>query len=106
MKHHVVLFDWGLYPSLASGTEIVGIAHSPEKAKEILATASVDEKAYAKKHDWEVLVDSDVEFSARDISDGNNEYAHFYIKEVDATDDDVAYDCSTLLNKGDVVNEN
>ena len=93
MKHYVVLFDWALYLALASGTDIVGIAHSLEKAKEILATASADEKAYAKKHDWEVLINSDVEFSARDISDGNNEYAHFYIKEVDAIDDDTAYDC-------------
>ena len=85
MKHYVVLFDYGISAYAFdnfNGIEIVGVAHTLEEAKEILAKESIEEKTYAMKHDWEILEDSDIEFDAGEAGNYVEEHAHFYIKEV------------------------
>lgn len=93
MKHYVVLLDWAVDNMGAKGVSITGVAHSLDKAKELFAKVVVDEKKYAKEHDWTIYVDSDDEFDAGEDGSYDAEHAHFYIEEVDAIDDDTAYDC-------------
>ena len=64
------------------GVNITGVAHSLEEAKEIFAKAVVDEKAYAKEHNWHIYEDSDVCFDAGEEGFYNAEHTRFYIEEV------------------------
>lgn len=83
MKHYVVLYDWSVENKfIANGIEVVGVAHSLEEAKKMLAEAATDEKAYAEKYEWEIFEDSDVEFDAGESGNYDAEHAHYFIKEV------------------------
>lgn len=84
MKHYVVMCDYALTDGdTYHGVGVTGVTHSLEKAKEMLAKASIGEKEYANEHDWEILVNTDVEFCAcKDIGCYEAEHAHFYIEEV------------------------
>ena len=82
MKHYIVIFDWAAEKLCSNGIEISGVAHSMEEAKEILASASADEREYAKEHGYTVYADTDVEFDAGEDGYYVSEHAHFYIQEV------------------------
>lgn len=83
MEHYVVMCDWAISDSFVNtGVDIAGIAHSLEEAKEIFAKAVVDEKQYAKEHNWIIYEDSDVEFDAGEEDNYTEEHAHFFIQEV------------------------
>lgn len=85
MTHFVVVYDYSIEGLSSSGipvrdTDIVGITHTLEEAKVLLSEASTDEKQYAQENNWDILVDTDVEFNAGEPGNHENEYAHYYIK--------------------------
>lgn len=84
MKHYVVLCDLAVRFSngISYETHVTGVAHTFEEAKEILATASTEEKEYAYEHNWDIQEDSDVCFCAGEQGNYDDEHAHFYIEEV------------------------
>lgn len=82
MKHYVVIFDWAAEKICSSGIEISGVTHSLEEAKAILASASADEREYAKEHGYTIYADTNVEFDAGEDGYYEAEHAHFYIVEV------------------------
>jgi proteasome lid subunit RPN8/RPN11 len=85
MTHFVVVYDYSVtgfssFEVLVRDTNIVGITHTLEEAKVLLSEASADEKQYAQENNWDILVDTDVEFKAGEPGNHENEYAHYYIK--------------------------
>ena len=108
MKHYVVIHDYAAesgenHQDVSSGTEIVGVVHSLKKAKEKLATASADEKQYAKEHGWVIHVDTDSAFAAGEKDNYDREHCDFYIEEVDEETDDIAI--SEVLKKIDKIED-
>lgn len=84
MKHYVVLCEIAVRFSngTAHETHVSGVGHTIEEAKEILATASVEEKEYAYEHNWEIQENSDICFCAGEQGNYDEEHVHFYIEEV------------------------
>ena len=82
MKHYVIIFDYAIDKTYSNGIEICGVTHSLDEAKEILATASADEKEYAKEHGYTIYTDTDMEFDAGEDGYYASEHAHYYIEEV------------------------
>lgn len=104
MKHYVILFDYASESGeISFGTEIAGIAHSPEDAKAKFAKVSADEKQYAKENGWVINVDSDEEFAAGERDNYDREHAHFYIKEVDEAVDSIV--ANEVVGKIDRIEE-
>ena len=108
MKHYVIIHDYAAesgknHDDVSSGTEIVGIAHSHDKAKEKLAKASADERQYAKENGWVVQVDSDEAFAAGEANNYDREHTDFYIEEI-AEDTDIAVP-SEVLDKIDKIED-
>ena len=81
MKYYVVLCNWSLL-SGEFGTDIIGIAHSLEEAREIFDKAVIDYKANAEYNNWEIYEDSDVEFDAGAKSYYRLEHTNLYIEGV------------------------
>ena len=83
MKHYVVLCDWAVDNGVQEqGVNITGVAHTLNEAKNIFAKAVVDEKEYAREHNWKIYEDSDVCFDAGEDGYYNAEHVCFYIEEV------------------------
>lgn len=100
MKHYVILHDYAAEDihGITSGDIVVaGVAHTPKEAGEKLASASNDERQYAKERGWEIFEDSSTEFDAGEEGNYTAEHSHYYIKEVD--------DSCEVTNTTDILNK-
>lgn len=62
MKHFVIVNDWA--NDYECGTNVIGVAHSLEEAKEIFNTHLVEEKNYAEEHGYTIYDDYETVFDA------------------------------------------
>lgn len=82
MKHYVVLYDVAIDGIGLDETHVIGISHTLEKAKAILADSAADEKEYAAEHGWAIYADNEDEFDAGEDGFYATEHAHYYIEEI------------------------
>ena len=76
MSHYVVVFFW--HTKEGADTEIIGVYHTLDDAKEIFKKYVEAEIPYAKEDEYEIYQHTDVIFEA-----GNEEgYEKFYIQGV------------------------
>ena len=62
MKHYVIVNDWA--NEYESGTNVLGVTHSLEEAKEIFNTYVDNEREYARENNWEIFEDTDTVFES------------------------------------------
>lgn len=63
MNHYVVIFDFVL-DSMEGSTDILGVTHTFEEAKEIFDKNVQSEKEYAQEHEWTVWENNESCFDA------------------------------------------
>ena len=72
MKHFVIVKDWA--NEYESGTTILGVTHSIEKAKDIFNESLADEKRYAAEHGFIIYDDCETVFYAGYANNHTNLY--------------------------------
>jgi hypothetical protein len=82
MKHYVVLYDVAVDGIGLDEAHAIGVAHTLEEARAILAMKSDDEKEYSKEHGWAIYADNVDEFDAGEDGFYASEHAHYYIEEI------------------------
>ena len=63
MNHYVVIFDFVL-DSMEGSTDVLGVAHTFEEAKEIFDKNVKSEREYAREHGWIIYEDNETCFDA------------------------------------------
>lgn len=81
MKHFVVLNDWSF--DYESGTTVLGVTHSVEKARQLFDKFTSREKKYAKDHGYFVYNDSEYDFDAGESGSYAQNHTRVYIEEVE-----------------------
>lgn len=82
-KHYVVVLDWASDRAGEQGTDILGVAHSMDKAKEIFAEHIDKERGLADGNGWKVYTDNDTCFDAGEDGYYNRDHARLFIREVE-----------------------
>ena len=80
MKHFVVVQNWA--SGYDSDSDVAGVAHTLEKAKEIFAGIAKTEKKFAKDSGYTIYEDSDVLFDAGKEGYYIEDHTKVYIQEV------------------------
>ena len=80
MKHYVIVNDWA--NEYESGTNILGVTHSLEEAKEIFNESLADEKQYAKEHGFTIYDDCETVFDAGEEGYYRNNHTNLYIQMI------------------------
>jgi hypothetical protein len=80
MKHFVIICEWA--SGCERGTNVVGVEHSLEEAKEVLSRSLADERQYAKEEGLEIYADCDTEFDAGEDGNYTENHVYLYIQTV------------------------
>lgn len=80
MKHYVVFLEWASEGD--NGSNILGVAHSLEEAKQIFNETVEEEKQLAEESGWEIYEDTDVEFDTGEDGYYCTNHSRLYIQEV------------------------
>lgn len=80
MKHYVVLIEWSTEGDC--GSNILGVAHSLDEAKEIFNDTVEEERQLAEDNGWEIYEDTDVIFDAGEDGFYCSNHSKTYIQGV------------------------
>lgn len=80
MKHYVIVNDWA--NEFENGTNILGVVHSLEEAKEIFNEQLVEEREYAAEHNFEIYDDCETVFDAGEDGNYVSNHSYLYIQMV------------------------
>ena len=80
MKHYVIVNDWA--NEYESGTNVLGVTHSLEEAKEIFNESLADEKQYAKEHGFTIYDDCETVFDAGEEGHYVSNHTYLYIQMI------------------------
>lgn len=82
--YYLVMYDYAISDLIggsSSGTEVSAICSTLKEAKKALKKASLDERKYAKEHNWHIFADNSLVFDAGEKSCYEAEHSTFYIKK-------------------------
>jgi phosphoribosyl-dephospho-CoA transferase len=80
MKHYVVVLNWATEGD--NGSNVLGVAHTLEEAKEIFDETFKEEKDLAENNGWKIYEESDKVFDAGEDGYYHDNYTKLYIQEV------------------------
>ena len=80
MKHFVVVNEWA--SEYECGSNVLGVAHSLEEAKEIFNTNVAEEVEYASIHEYTIYDHCETVFDAGDDSGYIGNHTRLYIQMV------------------------
>lgn len=80
MKHYVVVLNWATEGD--NGSNVLGVAHTLEEAKEIFNETFEEEKELAENNGWIVYECTSTVFDAGEDGYYNDNYTKLYIQEV------------------------
>ena len=80
MKHYIILNDCA--NEYECGTNVLGVAHSMEEAKEIFNEYVEEERRYAEEHNFEILDDCETVFDAGEDGYYVSNHTNLYIQLV------------------------
>ena len=80
MKHFVIVSDWA--NEYECGSNVLGVAHSFEEAKDIFNTNLADERQYAEDHGFTIFDDCETVFDAGEEGYYVKNHTNLYIQMV------------------------
>lgn len=80
MKHYVIVLNWATEGD--NGSNVLGVAHTIDEAKEIFNETRQEEKELAENNGWEIYEDSDDVFDAGENGYYRDNYTKLYIQKV------------------------
>lgn len=80
MKHYVIVLNWATEGD--NGSNVLGVAHTMDEAKEIFNETRQEEKELAENNGWEIYEDSDDVFDAGENGYYRDNYTKLYIQKV------------------------